>query len=72
MAKFSPEKIENFRDFYENLGKNKRKVQFREAVCSQLGWAYSTFYAKMRGSLFVYRSEAPVIKSTMDKYAEQQ
>ena len=70
MAKFSPEKIQNFRDFYENLGKRKRKTRFRDAICSQTGWAYSTFYAKMKNGN-IYRDESPIVRTIMEQYTRK-
>ena len=67
MAKFSPEKIKNFRDFYEKLGKRKRKTEFRDAVCTQVGWAYSTFYSKMKNGN-IYRDEAPMVRFVMCQF----
>lgn len=67
MTKFSPEKIQNFRIFYEKLGRRKRKNAFRDAVCEQTGWAYSTFYAKMKlGN--VYKHESPIVRSVMEQF----
>ena len=67
MNKFSPEKIENFRIFYVELKKNKWKRQFRDELCQATGWAYSTFYAKMKSGK-IYRAEAPIVKSIIENF----
>ena len=67
MNKFSPENIENFRIFYVELRKNKVKTQFRDEMCKATGWAYSTFYRKMKYGN-VYRDEAPIVKSVIENF----
>jgi len=67
MAKFKQEKIQNFSEFYKKLGKRKRKSRFRDAVCAQTGWAYSTFYAKMKqGNTYTF--EAPIVRQVMEQF----
>ena len=67
MNKFSPEKIQDFRIFYVGLKKNKWKRQFRDELCQATGWAYSTFYAKMKSGN-IYRAEAPIVKSIIENF----
>ena len=70
MSKFLPEKIENFRIFYVELKKNKWKRQFRDELCQATGWAYSTFYAKMKSGN-IYRAEAPIVKSIIENFRKK-
>ena len=70
MNKFSPEKIENFRIFYVELRKNKVKTLFRDQMCKATGWAYSTFYAKMKSGN-IYRAEAPIVKSIIENFRKK-
>ena len=71
MSKFLPEKIENFRIFYVELRKNKLKTQFRDEICKATGWAYSTFYHKMKYGN-VYRDEAPIVKSIIETFGRNE
>ena len=70
MSKFLPEKIENFRNFYVELRKNRLKTQFRDEICQATGWAYSTFYAKMKSGN-IYRAEAPIVKSIIENFRKK-
>ena len=70
MSKFLPEKIENFRNFYVELRKNRLKTQFRDEICKATGWAYSTFYHKMKYGN-VYRDEAPIVKSIIENFRKK-
>ena len=70
MSKFSREKIQDFRIFYVELKKNKWKRQFRDELCQATGWAYSTFYAKMKSGN-IYRTEAPIVKSIIENFRKK-